>query len=198
MASAPRVKRARNEAEKDLRRRAILNAALDLYETVGLNQVRVDAIARKAGIAKGTVYLYYKSREGIFIDIYEEAFADWLISFAKRPELSTTGARERIASIIAAHYLENTRFSRLHSALGHGIWTPLDDAEKTAAMEILQPGQDAFIDFLARALGISAKEAATRAKAVLAILAGYSQSSLLHGDDEALLTTMIDHQLRAL
>lgn len=197
MASTPALKRATNDAQKDLRRRAILNAALDLYEAIGLDQVRVDAIARNAGIAKGTVYLYYKSREGIFIDLYEEAFADWLISFAKRPELSKRGAKEEMATIIAAHYHDNQRFARLHSAVGPSIWSRLSEQEKDAAKEILRPGQDAFVDFLARALGIGAEDAQLRAKAVLAMLAGYSQSSLLFGEDLALLTLMIDRQLRA-
>ncbi|MEM7568646.1 MAG: TetR/AcrR family transcriptional regulator [Pseudomonadota bacterium] len=197
MPNQPALKRARSEEQKDLRRRSILNAALELYESVGLDQVRVDAIARTAGIAKGTVYLYYQSREGIFIDIYEEAFADWLISFARRPDLADEGARQKIPHIIATHYLDNERFARLHSALGHGIWMRLNTQERADAIAVLKPGQDAFIDFLARSLGIAPKDAEERAKAVLAMLAGYSQTSLLYGEDKALLTAMIDRQLSA-
>ncbi|MGD1954231.1 MAG: TetR/AcrR family transcriptional regulator [Sphingomonadales bacterium] len=195
MATARLMKRARSDAQKDVRRRGILNAALELYEDVGLDQVRVDAIAKRAGIAKGTVYLYYKSREGIFIDIYEEAFADWLIGFAKRPELSKSGAKEKIAAIIANHYLQDQRFHELHSGLGQGIWLKLTAREREDALAVLRPGQDAFVDFLSRALNIPNDDADRRAKAVLAMLAGYSQMSDIFGEDPELLTEMVGRQL---
>lgn len=188
-------KRARNEAEKDARRRKILNAALDLYEDLGLDQVRVDSIARRAGIAKGTVYLYFKSREAIFIELYEEAFADWLIGFARLPELSNTGATEKIAAIIAQHFISDIRFAALHSALAHGLWAKLQPADKEAAAEVIEPGRYAFTDFIARVLKLPFAQAERRAQAILALLAGYQAMAIVSGPNPDLLKDMICKQL---
>lgn len=189
-------KRARNEADKDARRRKILNAAMDLYDSDGLHNVRVDAIAKAAGIAKGTVYLYYKSREAIFIELYEEAFADWLIGFARLPALNAADAREKIAPMIASHFIENERFASLHGALAQGLWTYLGEADKVEAAEVIEPGRYAFTDFLARALSLPLKEAQQEAEATLALLAGYQQTAIVSGPNPALLEAMISKQLR--
>lgn len=188
-------KRARNEAEKDARRRKILNSALDLYEEMGLEQVRVDAVARRAGIAKGTVYLYFKSREAIFIELYEEAFADWLIGFARLPELSDTSAQDKIAAIIAQHFTSDIRFAALHSALAHGLWAKLNPEDKAAAAEVIEPGRYAFTDFLARVLKLPFAKAQRKAEAILALLAGYQAMSIVAGADALLLEEMIAKQL---
>lgn len=189
-------KRARNEADKDTRRREILTAAMDLYDSQGLHNVRVDAIAKAAGIAKGTVYLYYKSREAIFIELYEEAFADWLIGFARLPALSAEDARDKIAPIIASHFIGNERFASLHGALAHGLWTQLSEDDKAEAADVIEPGRYAFTDFLARALKLPVSEARQEAAATLALLAGYQQMAIVSGPNPALLESMIRKQLR--
>lgn len=48
------------------RRRHILAAALDVFAKQGFAQARLDDVARQAGIAKGTVYLYFPTKEALF------------------------------------------------------------------------------------------------------------------------------------
>jgi len=188
-------KRARNQAEKDTRRRRILSAALELYEEVGLEQVRVDAIAKRAGIAKGTVYLYFNSREAIFIELYEEAFADWLIGFARLPALSAADAQEKTAPIIAEHFIRSETFAALHGALAHGLWSKLSPKDKAEAAEVIEPGRYAFTDFLARVLKLSFEDAKEKALGTLALLAGYNQLVIVSGPNPDLLTDMLRKQL---
>lgn len=45
---------------------AILDAALDVFSQKGFSQARLDDVARKAGVAKGTLYLYVSSKQGLF------------------------------------------------------------------------------------------------------------------------------------
>ncbi|MEM6680800.1 MAG: TetR/AcrR family transcriptional regulator [Pseudomonadota bacterium] len=189
-------KRARNQAEKDTRRRRILNAALALYEDVGLDNVRVDAIAKQAGIAKGTVYLYFSSREAIFIELYEEAFADWLIGFARLPALSAADAQQKTAAIIAQHFITSERFAALHSALAHSLWSKLSAQDKADAAGVIEPGHYALTDFLARVLKLPAKRAQEHAHATLAVLAGYHQMAVISGPNPQLLEDMLSRQLR--
>jgi len=54
------------------KREAIIDAAIEAFGAGGLDGATVDEIARRAGIAKGTVYLYFKSREEIFTSILRE------------------------------------------------------------------------------------------------------------------------------
>ena len=54
------------------RRDAIMDAAIQAFGERGLDRASVDEIARTAGVAKGTVYLYFRSKEEIFDAILAE------------------------------------------------------------------------------------------------------------------------------
>ena len=51
------------------RREAILSAALDEFSARGFASARLDDIAERAGVAKGTIYLYFADKEALFQDI---------------------------------------------------------------------------------------------------------------------------------
>ena len=59
----------RRKREKEQRRNAILNAARKLFFEKGFRHVTVDNIARKAELSKGSVYLYFSSKEEIYTQI---------------------------------------------------------------------------------------------------------------------------------
>ncbi len=59
----------RREREKLRRKNDILDAAEEVFAEKGLVQATVDDIAERAEISKGTVYLYFKSKEQIFLGI---------------------------------------------------------------------------------------------------------------------------------
>ena len=45
-----------------------MNAALDEFVEKGFAAVRMEDIARRAGVAKGTIYLHFKDKETLFED----------------------------------------------------------------------------------------------------------------------------------
>ncbi len=51
------------------RRDAILSAALDEFSTRGFEAARLDDVARRAGVAKGTIYLYFRDKESLFQEL---------------------------------------------------------------------------------------------------------------------------------
>lgn len=59
-------KRAITDEAKATRRDALLDAALDEFFERGFAGTRMDDIARRAGVSKGTVYLYFESKEELF------------------------------------------------------------------------------------------------------------------------------------
>ncbi len=63
------------ERKKD-KRRLILDAAVEVFASHGFHRSRVSDIAKKADIADGTLYLYFKSKEDVLISIFEERMAE--------------------------------------------------------------------------------------------------------------------------
>ena len=57
------------EAKSAARREAILAAALDEFSARGFEGARLDDVAKRAGIAKGTIYLYFRDKETLFQEL---------------------------------------------------------------------------------------------------------------------------------
>jgi AcrR family transcriptional regulator len=55
------------------RRQAILEAALDVFAAEGFAAARLDHVAEKAGVAKGTIYLHFKDKQDLFEQMVREA-----------------------------------------------------------------------------------------------------------------------------
>jgi AcrR family transcriptional regulator len=54
------------ERRKDARPQELLAAALDLFVERGFASTRLEDVARRAGVSKGTLYLYYENKEELF------------------------------------------------------------------------------------------------------------------------------------
>jgi AcrR family transcriptional regulator len=57
------------EAKAAARRDAILDAALDEFSARGFAAARLDDVAARAGVAKGTIYLYFADKEALFEEL---------------------------------------------------------------------------------------------------------------------------------
>lgn len=65
---------ASNRAERTAgRRQAIIDAALDEFISRGFTATRLDDIAKRAGVAKGTIYLHFKDKESMFEELIRTA-----------------------------------------------------------------------------------------------------------------------------
>ncbi|MCO4772559.1 MAG: TetR family transcriptional regulator [Deltaproteobacteria bacterium] len=71
------MRRARTEQAKEQRRDAILGAAVTLLDRDRYDAVTMAAVAREAGIAKGTTYLYFRTKEQLFLALLEEEYSGW-------------------------------------------------------------------------------------------------------------------------
>ena len=98
----------RSKADPLPKRDAILRAAIDVFAERGYFNAQVADVARAAGVAAGTVYLYFKSKDDILISIFERGM-----------RASLDEAREQVAPITDPR--ERLReFARLHlRRLGH-------------------------------------------------------------------------------
>ncbi len=52
--------------DREARRQAILQAARQVFARKGFEPATLEAVAREAGLAKGTLYLYFKNKEDLY------------------------------------------------------------------------------------------------------------------------------------
>ncbi len=74
----------RLEQQRAEKREKILKAAVRIFAEKGFYNTRIAEIARDAGVADGTIYLYFKNKDDILITVFEESVADILASFREK------------------------------------------------------------------------------------------------------------------
>jgi TetR/AcrR family acrAB operon transcriptional repressor len=74
MSSSPKL--SKTDVVTDFRRTQLLGAAREIFAKHGLSGTTVDGIAKRAGVAKGTVYLYYRCKEDILKQVLDEDLAE--------------------------------------------------------------------------------------------------------------------------
>ena len=67
------------------RRTAIIEAALDEFVARGFTATRLDDIAKRAGVAKGTIYLHFKDKESMFEELIRTALVPLIGRIAAPP-----------------------------------------------------------------------------------------------------------------
>ncbi len=114
---APRV-RAIDADEKAARREAIVDAASSLYER-SLDLPGVADVAAEAGLAKGTMYLYFETKEAIYLALHQrhtQRFFDALIAHVEDP---APFALEAMLAIVDEHMIRDAAVLPLsHVCLG--------------------------------------------------------------------------------
>lgn len=66
------------ERRKDARPQELLAAAIDLFVERGFAATRLEDVARRAGVSKGTLYLYYTNKEELFKAVVRESILPFL------------------------------------------------------------------------------------------------------------------------
>lgn len=93
---------ARSPEQKTAKADAIARAALSLHREMRFEEWTVAQVARRAGVAKGTVFLYYDSKEALGLAIAERLLSEWLDELDGRlaaPQSPLTAAA--LAQVIA-------------------------------------------------------------------------------------------------
>ncbi len=93
------MRRAGGETEKLERRNQILSLADSLCQSHAYEEIRMTDLAHEAGIAKGTLYLYFPSKESLFLALSLERLNTVFAEIENR--LSMAGAGKLNASLLA-------------------------------------------------------------------------------------------------
>ena len=84
------------------KRDAILRAAIDVFAERGFFNAQVADVARAAGVAAGTVYLYFKSKDDLLVSIFERSMREGLTG-GRAAVANLRDPRERLRRLARAH-----------------------------------------------------------------------------------------------
>jgi AcrR family transcriptional regulator len=158
-------RRAMDDGEKSERRQLILQNTAALFDNAGFDRVSMHEVATQAGLAKGTLYLYFNTKEELFLALIDQAFGGWFADLQQRlknrlshessPRLEAFASD--LTSSLDQHPLLLRLLPILHTILEHNIPFPAALAFKQhlrtnvlqtgeqieACFKFLQPGQGA-------------------------------------------------------
>ena len=86
------------------KRERILRAAVDVFAQNGYFNAKVSEIAKAAGVADGTIYLYFDGKEDLLITIFREHTRSYLQSLER--DLSTISRPDDRMRVAIRHHLE--------------------------------------------------------------------------------------------
>src|SRR2546428_12364168 len=86
------------------KRERILRAAIDVFAQNGYFNAKVSEIARAAGVADGTIYLYFDGKEDLLVSIFRDHTRNYLQSLER--DLANVNRPEERIRIAIRHHLE--------------------------------------------------------------------------------------------
>lgn len=105
--------RARNAGQKAERIEAIQAAAADLFDEKELSEISMRDVAERAGLGKASLYHYFKTKEEVFISLYQAELATWLPDVEQRIRRLRSPTAQRVAKCLTEALQERERFIRL-------------------------------------------------------------------------------------
>ena len=164
-------------AGREDKRELILKALERLLPGRRFHEITLDAVAREAGIGKGTVYLYFKDKDVLFAEMAfsrAEALCDALEALEKVPSGDPATLLDRIGELVE-DFMERHRS-------WFGAQTDLNAHVMRLAQEYVERGRDlharlqeTLARLLGRALARPAGECADFARILLWLIFGHSQ-----------------------
>jgi AcrR family transcriptional regulator len=108
------AERAKRKKLKEARSR-ILQAALDEFSDKGYHASTIDSIAERAGIAKGTVYRYFNTKEDLFNALKEDTITEF-VDLARQDlsrEVDVVKIIESIVKMYLSFFERNSAFFKV-------------------------------------------------------------------------------------
>ena len=105
----------RENPVKEIRENQIKQAALSLFSERGFHNTTITQISEAAGLGKGTIYWYWKSKEDLAFSLVEDMLEDFLklIEGARDEEGPAVDRFKRLVAAVAELYYQETDYLRL-------------------------------------------------------------------------------------
>ncbi len=124
--------------DKDKKRREIIEAAMAVFARMGYRRAKIKDVADKAGVGKGTVYEYFKSKQELFLKMGEHLFEQYLENQRKSLEL-VSSPEEQLRTLIVST-LEQTAMWAGFAYLTFDIWSEMDRKGEQDTFRLLKTG----------------------------------------------------------
>ena len=102
------LRAALNRAEKNNKYHQILEAAVKVFARQGFHQSTVAQIAKEAGVADGTIYLYFKNKDDILVQFFSVRTKQVFESFREAVDAAETSA-DKLRNLVRRHLAEFQR-----------------------------------------------------------------------------------------
>lgn len=145
--------RANGRAEKSAaRREAILAAALDEFSLRGFAAARLDDVAQKAGVAKGTIYLHFADKEALFQELVRTRLGPLLsnIDALRSLDLPIRTVLDRFADLFVSAFYGTARRDVAYLVISEGARFP--KLAEFYYREVVERGMAAMRAVLERAI----------------------------------------------
>ena len=92
------------QRRKDARPEEIVNAALEQFVERGFAATRLEDVARRAGVTKGTLYLYFKNKEALFKAVVRQTIVPVIAQGESTARSFTGSARELLEQLVREYW----------------------------------------------------------------------------------------------
>ncbi|MGA9852799.1 MAG: TetR/AcrR family transcriptional regulator [Gammaproteobacteria bacterium] len=114
----PITNRAVTDEQKQARRTDILKIAMARFDELPYDELTMDRIAADADLAKGTLYLYFRSKEELFLALYEKELSRWFDELDAGLEKSRSNASfDSVVQLMSVSLQDRSSFLRLMAIL---------------------------------------------------------------------------------
>ncbi len=109
--------RARSDADKEIRRRKLLDHALELFSRFGFQGTSIDMITEKAGVSTGTFYLYFKNKVEIYRVLNTEGVDILYVLMEEAISWPGMTPSAQLLAIAASYYKFSTEYRGYYNIL---------------------------------------------------------------------------------
>ncbi len=99
-----KLKKPRWQRRKDARPEEIVAAALDVFVERGFAATKLEDVARRAGVTKGTIYLYFENKEALFKAVVRETIVPVIAKGEAVAQAFTGSARDLFEKLIREYW----------------------------------------------------------------------------------------------
>jgi len=199
------------QRRKETRPQELLDAALQLFVEKGFAATRSEEVARRAGVSKGTLYLYYPSKEELFKAVVRQSMSTLIAEGIELADAYEGSSSDLLATLMNIWWQKvgNTPAAGIHKIVLSEVRN-FPELAQFYADEVIRPADRLFSTVVQRGIDsgefrpVPIHEVAHVLMAPMIFLSLHRHSfgaCPLHGDDidaDALIRTQLDMALRGL
>lgn len=182
--------RARSDNEKQVRRQFILATADQLLRREGFDFFTMNKLAKEADLAKGTLYLYFATREELVLALYRDLHDGWINQFLNAEKQVATPNYADLCNRFYQSFIADPLLIDLAARASFGLEPHVPLASWIAAKQVQTRTAKRLAGMFCKLFGCDPAQAQRLAWAFFAALSGAQQRAIDPGDDAEIPETL--------